>query len=118
MKNGKAFFALGTEDEMSSTELVGVLERIWCDGNSSNDAVELSGEALGLTSPASAPTDGDGVDLNGEALELTFPASAPDGDDAADKAIAPENSAVSIGAISFNLGVAAAIVGMSSSLLF
>jgi hypothetical protein len=30
-KNNKAFFSLGTEEEMTTTDLPGILTRIWCD---------------------------------------------------------------------------------------
>ncbi|KAL3812007.1 hypothetical protein ACHAXA_001314 [Cyclostephanos tholiformis] len=46
-KNDKAFFSLGTEDEMTTTELPGILTRIWCDADAA-DSYELRSDEIGI----------------------------------------------------------------------
>eukprot|EP00571_Detonula_confervacea_P012081 CAMPEP_0172312478 /NCGR_PEP_ID=MMETSP1058-20130122/17627_1 /TAXON_ID=83371 /ORGANISM="Detonula confervacea, Strain CCMP 353" /LENGTH=596 /DNA_ID=CAMNT_0013025949 /DNA_START=103 /DNA_END=1893 /DNA_ORIENTATION=- len=52
-KNGKAFFSLGTEEEMSKRDLPGVQERIWWDANYKS-GTKLGKSGIFSTPPTSA----------------------------------------------------------------
>mmetsp|Transcript_2783 Transcript_2783/g.5924 ORF Transcript_2783/g.5924 Transcript_2783/m.5924 type:complete len:168 (+) Transcript_2783:148-651(+) len=103
-KNDKAFFSIGTEDEMSVDELPGVQERIWCDGGDSNDSINLFDvDAADSTTNAAA---GSNTKVAGDSNYLLNIAAAGSSD-----------SGATVGMISFSLGVTVAAV-MAASRIF
>jgi len=55
LKNGKVFFSLGTEEEMSEPKLSGLQERIWCGAPTSSPTKSLT--PTGVSTPTLTPTD-------------------------------------------------------------
>mmetsp|Transcript_2784 Transcript_2784/g.5925 ORF Transcript_2784/g.5925 Transcript_2784/m.5925 type:complete len:158 (+) Transcript_2784:148-621(+) len=100
-KNGKAFFSVGTDDEMSVDELSGVQKRIWCDGGDSNNLFDV--DAADSTTNAAA---GSNTKVAGDSNYLLNIAAAGSSD-----------SGATVGMISFSLGVTVAAV-MAASRIF
>ena len=53
-KNNKAFFVNGTIEEMSDPNVAGITERIWCDGEESDDGDTVSSPAAAASADSSS----------------------------------------------------------------
>jgi len=121
-KNGKAFFSVGTDDEMSVDELSGVQKRIWCDGGDSNNLFDV--DAADSTTNAAAGSNANAApssNTNAAAGSNTKVAAGSNTKAAADSttkaAAGSSDSGATIGMMSFSLGVTAAAV-MAASHVF
>lgn len=110
-KNNKAFFVEGTMAEMSEPNVAGIQNRIWCDGNASEDTREDRGAAyddngltndnsqdFGLFDSSGDQDPDDSVDDVGEVVESKLAA----------------NSGDRMNAALFNIGVAAAFIVLTA----